>query len=65
MKRQPIRITPQLNLALGHQERAKIASGKEKELELALAELLLSAAEQVTETVAQVRGGNNESETDS
>ena len=65
MKRQPMRITPQLNLALGQQERAEVASGKEKELELALAELLLSAAEQMAETVAQVRGGNNESKTDS
>ena len=65
MKRQPIRITPQLNLALKRQERAAVASGKEKELELALAELLLSAAEQVAKNVAQVRGGNNESKTDS
>ncbi len=65
MKHQPIRITPQLNLALGQQERTEVVSGKEKELELALAELLLSAVEQVAATVAQARGGSNESKTDS
>ena len=65
MKRQPIRITPQLNLALGCQERTEVDSGKEKELELALAELLLSAAEQVATTIAQVRGGSNEPKADS
>ncbi len=65
MKRQPIHITPQLNLALGKQERTEVVSGKEKELEHALAELLLSAAEQVAATMAQVRGGSDESKTDS
>jgi hypothetical protein len=65
MKRQAIHITPQLNLALDKQERTEIVSGKEKELELALAELLLSAAEQVAATIAQARGGSDESKADS
>jgi len=65
MKRQPTNITPQLNLALGQQERAEVPSSEERELELALAELLLKAAEQVAETVAQARGGKDESKTNS
>jgi hypothetical protein len=65
MKRQPTDLTPQLNLGLGQQERAKVRSGEERELELALAELLLRAAEKVAKTVTQARGGKDESKTDS
>ncbi len=65
MKRQPKSITPQLNLALRQQERVEVSSGREKELELALAELLLRAAEEMAKTVSQAQGGDNESKADS
>ncbi len=65
MKRQPKSITPQLNLALSQQERAEVPSGNERELELALAELLLRAAAQMAKTAGQARGGDNESKADS
>jgi hypothetical protein len=65
MKHQPKSITPQLNLALRQPERAEVPSGRERELELALAELLLRAAEEMAKTVSQAQGGDNESKVDS
>jgi hypothetical protein len=56
----------QLNLELHHPAPTEVPAGKERELALALAELLLSAADEVSQVTAQrEEGGNNESKVDS
>ena len=56
----------QLNLALRNPAPLEVPAGKERELALALAELLLTAADDANQVPAQAgEGGNNEPEVDS
>jgi hypothetical protein len=56
----------QLNLALRHPVPTEVPAGKERELNLALAELLLTAAEDAfRDPIPAKEGGSNESEADS
>lgn len=55
-----------MNLALRQPAPAEVPAGKERELALALAELLLTAADEVAQVPAQAEeGGNNESKVNS
>jgi hypothetical protein len=66
MKHQSKPPKVQLNLALRHPVPTQAPAGKERELALALAELLLTAADEVSRVPAQTEeGGNNESKVDS
>jgi hypothetical protein len=60
--RRPVEPSPQLNLSLLTATACVISDDKQKELMLALVELLSSAAAEVIQP--QANGGDDESETD-